>query len=108
MTQLYFCENTVEDFITAGIPDVYKTECLPELMTLYYNTRARILAVNHKVLSPYRSGFYALVIIQEGYISTNDTNVDLSLEAIHYQLCQSMEEDIELDFDLIESVKPAL
>lgn len=102
MTQLYFCENTVEDFITAGIPDQEKANALPGLMFFYHNTKIMIQDAN-PTMSAFRARFYALELVQNDYDGD-----DYSLEAIHNVLCQSMEEDIELDFDLIESIKPAL
>lgn len=101
MTQLYFNEATdVNTCITAGIPDQHKAEMLPGLMTLYYGAKAMIKKVN-PTMSDFRSGFYALELVQNGVVDS-----DYSLETIHNVLCQSMEEDIELDFDLIESIKP--
>lgn len=103
MTQLYFNEATdVKACITAGIPDNLKESALNELMARYYGAKAMIKKVN-PTMSDFRAGFYALELVQNDAVDS-----DYSLEAIHNVLCQSMEEDIELDFDLIESIKPIL
>lgn len=103
MTQLYFNEvRDVESCITAGIPDQDKAEVLLGLIAQYHATKIRIKDANPSI-SYFRSGFYALELVQNEYDGD-----DYSIEAIHNVLCQSMEEDIELDFDLIESIKPIL